>query len=183
MSHTNDSLVMSHGPNSFYISIFIYQQKKRSRSWRAGCHNGCTGYDSGVVRYWIVCWIGWHFVITLKQIWNKNDVIMLRNDVIMLKNDVIMLLYDVIMLIYGVIVIEYDVIIIFLIQFESDPWFSFSFYFYLHWMESLGDYPLTIFKNDLWFSLKNEIGLVENISWLVVMIIGWPDSTSSFSPI
>ena len=85
MSHTNDSLVMSHGTNSFYISIFIYQQKKRSRSWRAGCHNGCTGYDSGVVRYWIVCWIGWHFVITLKQIWNKNDVIMLRNDVIMLK--------------------------------------------------------------------------------------------------
>ena len=48
----------------------------------------------------------------------------------------------------------------FLIHFVSDPWFSFSFYFYLHWMESLGDYPLTIFENDLWFftEKQNRIG-------------------------
>ena len=98
MSQTNDSLVMIHGKNSFYISIFIYQQKKRSRSWRAGCHNGCTGYDSGVVRYWIVCWIGWHFVITLSQIWYQNDVIMLKSDVIMVEYDVIVIKYNAIII-------------------------------------------------------------------------------------
>ena len=121
-----DSLVMSHRTNSFYISIFIYQQKKRSRSWRAGCHNGCTCYDSGVVRYWIVCWIGWHFVITLFQIWDKNDVIVIYN----------------------------DVIIIFASSIKSDPWFSFSFYCYLHWMESPAYYPIKSSKKDFWLTIQ-----------------------------
>ena len=142
LSHTYDSL------NKLYKLLFIYQRKKRSRSWRAGCHNGCTCYDSGVVRYWIVCWIGWHFVITLFQIWDKNDVIMIYN----------------------------DVIIFFASSIKSDPWFSFSFYFYLHWMESPAYYPMTSFKKDLWLY---EIWLIENFSWLAVMIIGCPDSISS----
>ena len=119
--------------------LFYLSAKKRSRSWRAGCHNGCTCNDSGVVRYWIVCWIGWHFVIMLSSIWNKNDVI----------------------------TIEYDVIIIYVSSIESDPWFSFSFYFYFHWMKSPAYYPLTSFKKDPCWPKNNKIGMIENFpDWL-----------------